>query len=68
MKKQNFNSKLSLKKAQIADLNIGGVKGGALKDTLQRGCVSYPNRCSIHECVYTDVTCMHTETCESPRN
>ncbi|QHI39347.1 hypothetical protein IMCC3317_47570 [Kordia antarctica] len=67
MKKKNFNSKLSLKKAQIADLNIQKATGGLAKDTLQRGCVSYPYRCSIQECDYTDVTCYHTETCQ-PKN
>ena len=66
MKKRNFNSKLNLGKAQVADLNANNAPGGRAKDTLQRGCVSYPNRCSIHECAYTDVTCYHTETCQVP--
>ncbi|EDP98483.1 hypothetical protein KAOT1_14737 [Kordia algicida OT-1] len=68
MKKKNVHSKLNLKKAPIADLTNKKVTGGLAKDTLQRGCASYPYRCSIQECVYTDVTCYHTETCQRPRN
>ncbi|MFK7750053.1 MAG: hypothetical protein AB8B65_16800 [Kordia sp.] len=67
MKKKNFKSKLKLFKTQVADLNAEKIVGSRAKDTLQRGCVSYPNRCSIHECVYTDVTCMYTETCQQPK-
>jgi hypothetical protein len=63
MKKKNFNSKLSLKKSQIADLNLTNLTGGAVW-TLQKNCVSHPYRCSIEECQLTDITCYDTQTCE----
>ncbi|MEM6685316.1 MAG: hypothetical protein AAF617_05915, partial [Bacteroidota bacterium] len=67
MKKKSVFVKLQLKKASVAHLDSKNVTGGKAQDTLQRGCASYPYRCSIQECVYTDITCMYTETCERPR-
>lgn len=63
MKKKEIKNALKLKKSKISNLDSAHTLGGRV-DTLQRTCVSYPNRCSIHECVYTDVTCIHTETCQ----
>ena len=68
MKKKNVHVKLHLKKASVAHLAVKNVTGGKAQDTLQRTCASYPNRCSIQECVYTDLTCIYTETCQRPRN
>ena len=67
MKKKNISARLIFKKATVADLEGNKISGGLAKDTLQRDCVSYPYRCSIQECVYTDRTCIHTETCQRPR-
>ncbi|QHI39348.1 hypothetical protein IMCC3317_47580 [Kordia antarctica] len=64
MKKRNFSSKLSLKKAQVADLNAQKTKGGRAQESLQDNCVSYPYRCSVVECELTDVTCYYTQTCQ----
>jgi len=66
MKKKELKNVLKLKKSKVSSLDSANVLGGRV-ETLQRTCVSYPNRCSINECQYTDVTCMHTETCQEPK-